>query len=241
MQEISLALLWDLLFTNIKKIAIVTVAVAALAALLTGLFVPDTYASQCTMYVMNISTDAAGNTSGISTTGLAAAQQMISEYVTILRSNSVLEEVSQKLKRNGYDYSVVEIRSALDMQAVNNTAMLQITATTQDPYLSNEICNALMDSAPEKVTTVMLGLGSVSPVDRAQVGKKVGPNVVRIGILSAMVTLLVSYAFFLLLRLADNTIKDERELKERFNINVLGAIPNMRPNEPKQTKKKGGK
>lgn len=239
MQEMNISVLWELLLNHIKAIAITMVSVAALLAVGTGLFVEDTYASQCTMYVMNISTDAAGNTSSISTSGLAASQQMVNEYITILRSNNVIGQVAKSLKAQNYELSVAEIRSTLSMQAVDDTAMLQIKSTTKDPLLSKAICDAILDCAPEKVTTVMLGLGSVSPVDVAENGVKVGPSILRNGVLGALVGLILSYGVFLMLHLLDNTIKEEKDLKQRFNVNVLGAVPDMNPGA--QSKKKGGK
>ena len=122
MQEMNISVLWELLLNHIKAIAITMVSVAALLAVGTGLFVEDTYASQCTMYVMNISTDAAGNTSSISTSGLAASQQMVNEYITILRSNNVIGQVAKSLKAQNYELSVAEIRSTLSMQAVDELA-----------------------------------------------------------------------------------------------------------------------
>ena len=117
--------------------------------------------------------------------------------------------------------------------------MLQIKSTTKDPLLSKAICDAILDCAPEKVTTVMLGLGSVSPVDVAENGVKVGPSILRNGVLGALVGLILSYGVFLMLHLLDNTIKEEKDLKQRFNVNVLGAVPDMNPGA--QSKKKGGK
>lgn len=239
MQEMNIRVLWELLLRNLKVIAIAMVSLGVLLAVGTGLFVEDTYASSCTMYVMNLSVDAAGNTSSISSSSLAASQQMVNEYITILRSNSVIGQVARALKAQDYDLSVGQIRSTLRMQAVDGTAMLRIESTTEDPMLSKAICDALLDCAPDMVTTVMLGLGSVSPVDKAEKGVKVGPDILRNGIVGALVGLVISYGTFLVLHLLDNTIKEEKDLKQRFNVNVLGAVPDMNPTVP--SKKKGGK
>ncbi|MBR5524165.1 MAG: hypothetical protein IKU51_02725 [Clostridia bacterium] len=239
MQELDFRVLLGLLLRHLKVILLVAIVLAVAFAGYSSLFVTDRYASHCSMYVMNISTDAAGNTSGISTTGLAASQQMVNEYITILSSNYVIEDVVKDLARMNYNTTVGGVRSTLSMEAVNGTAMLRITATTADPYLSQAICDALMDNAPEKVTTVMLGLGSVSPVDEAEVGYPVSKNTVRNGVLGAAIGALLCYAVYLMLFLMDNTVKEEKELKERFNVNVLGVVPDMNPTV--QKKKKEGK
>lgn len=237
MRELNFRVLLDLLFRHIKMVLLAGLALALLMATYTFFFVSDTYASKCSMYVMNISTDAAGNTTGISTTGLEASQKMVNEYITILRSNYVIGDVVKMLKKEGYQMSVDGIRSALTMQAVDDTAMLQITATTGDPDLSRLICEALMKSAPDKVTKVMLGLGSVSPVDAPQDGKKVNIGLMRNTAVGFIGGCAVIYLFFLALFLMDNTIKEEKELKERFNVNVLGVVPDMNPEAGKKTKR----
>ncbi len=238
MQEMNIRVLLGILLRHIKVIALAGLVVALLLVGYSMVFVPDRYASQCSMYVMNISTDAAGNTSGISTTGLAASQQMVNEYITILRSNYVIEDVVAELKKQNYtNISMGTVRGALSMEAVNGTAMLRITSTTGDPALSKAICDALMKSAPEKVTTVMLGLGSVSPVDKAAKGSPVSKNTVRNGVLGAAIGMVLAYALYLILFLTDNTIKEEKELKERFNVNVLGVVPDMNPEAGKKAKK----
>ncbi len=234
MQELNFKVLLGLLFRHIKVVLASGLSLALLLALYTSFFVSDTYASKCSMYVMNISTDAAGNTTGISTTGLEASQKMVNEYITILRSNYVIGDVSAMLKKEGYELSVDGIRGALSMEAVDDTAMLQITATTGDPDLSRRICEALMKSAPEKVTTVMLGLGSVSPVDAPQDGKKVNIGLLRNAAVGLLGGCAISYLFFLALFLMDNTVKEEKELKERFEVNVLGVVPDMNPEASKK-------
>ncbi len=237
MQELNFSVLLGLLFRHIKVVLVAGLVLAVLMASYTFFFVSDTYASKCSMYVMNISTDTAGNTTGISTTGLEASQRMVNEYITILRSDYVIGDVSSMLKKDGYKLSADGIRGALSMEAVNDTAMLQITATTGDPKLSRMICEALMECAPDKVTNVMLGLGSVRPVDAPQDGKKVNIGLLRNTAVGLMGGCVLSYLFFLLLYLMDNTIKEEKELKERFNVNVLGVVPDMNPEASKKTKK----
>lgn len=243
MKELDLRVLWDLLLRNLRIIILFVTVVAVIFAGVTVIFQEDTYRSKCSMYVMNITQDSAGQTTGISSAGLDASQRMVNEFIAILRSDSVIADVQQELKELNYNYSVASIKSMLSMSAVNETALLQIATTTPDPQLSKAMCDAIQRCAPQKVQDVMLGIGTITVVDEAQTGVRVQPNTARNGVLGGIIGFILSYGIFLINHLLDNTIKDEKDLKTHFNVNVLGVVPNFNPHGDKKahTDKKGTK
>ncbi len=237
MRELDLRVFWGILLRNLKVILIVAVVMAIGFFVATNLLTVDTYSSKCSMYVMNITKDAAGVTTGISPAGLQASQQMVNEYITILKSDSVLIDVQNRLRAKGYKLTVSEIRSSLSMTPVNETAMLQITATTTDPDLSKEVCDSLQACAPDKVNEVMLGIGTIQTVDEAGEGKKTNNNTTRNGMLGGVLGFVLTCAIVLFNYLLDNTVKDERELKNRYDVNVLGAVPDFGADPGKKKKR----
>lgn len=245
MVELNIRVLWDLLLRNLRIIILFMVVVAVLFAGVTAVFDEDAYRSRCSMYVMNITQDSAGQTTGISAAGLEASQRMVNEFIAILRSDTVIYDVQQELKKQNYNYSVSTIKSWLNTIAVNETALLQITVTTSDPHLSKAVCDALQLCAPKTVQEVMLGIGTITTVDVAKVGTKQASKTMRNGALGGIVGFVLSYGIFLLNHLLDNTIKDEKDLKSRFNINVLGVVPSFYAHADKQRSSsknsKGGK
>lgn len=235
MKELDLRVLWDLLLRNLRIIILFVSIVAVIFGGVTIVFQEDAYRSKCSMYVMNITQDSAGQTTGISAAGLDASQRMVDEFIAILRSDSVLYDVQQELKKLNYNYSVSNIKSMLSMTAVNETALLQITATTGDPNLSKAVCDAIQLCAPKKVREVMLGIGTITPVDVAKVGTRVQSTIVRNAVLGGVIGFILSYGIFLINYLLDNTIKDEKDLKAHFNVNVLGVVPNFHPHVDKKS------
>jgi len=236
MKELDLRVLWDLLLRNLRIIILFVAVVAVIFAGVTVVFQEDLYRSRCSMYVMNITQDSAGQTTGISSAGLDASQRMVNEFIAILRSDSVIYDVQQELKEMNYNYSVSGIKSSLAMTAVNETALLQITVTTADPHLSKAICDAMQSCAPKKVQDVMLGIGTITTVDVAKVGTRAQPNTTRNAVLGGVIGFVLSYGIFLINHLLDNTIKDEKDLKTHFNVNVLGVVPNFHPDADKKKK-----
>ena len=235
MKELDLRVLWDLLLRNLRMIVPFVLVVAIIFSGLTVLFQEDTYRSKCSMYVMNITQDSAGQTTGISSAGLDASQRMVSEFIAILRSDSVIGDVVKLLKEQGYNCTIASVKAVVDMSAVNETALLQIAATTPDPNLSKAICDAIQAVAPEKVQAVMLGIGTITVVDSPERGVRMPSNTVRNGMLGGIIGFILSYGIFLINHLLDNTIKDEKDLKTRFNVNVLGVVPNIHPHADKRS------
>ena len=63
------------------------------------------------------------------------------------------------------------------------------------------------------------------------------PNVLRNGLIGAVLGLVLSVAVVLLREFLDNTIRDKESLQIQINVPVLGEIPSFTPNNGK----KGGK
>lgn len=240
MREMDLRIFWGILLRNMKLIMVVAILMALAVGGATEILTEDTYSSKCTMYVMNITKDAAGDTTGISSAGLDASQRMVGEYIQLLKSDLVLSDVQARLLEKSHKLSVSRIRSALSMTAVEETALLRITATTGNPDLSKDICDALQECAPDHVRQVMLGIGHVTPVDVANRGTLKAPQTARNAVLGIILGFIISYAFAVLMYLMDNTVKDEKDLKARFDVNVLGVVPNFESMEhtKKSSKKK---
>ena len=224
MKELNLRSYFVMLARSWRWVIALIAVLAIVFALATNVLTKDTYSSSCSMYVMNITKHADNNLSGISTSGLEASQRMVNEYIILLRSDNVLSAVAGRVNAQGFQIDAAAIRDMLDMTAVEETALLQVTATTSDPNLSKLICDELMNCAPAKIQAFMNDLGSITPVDAAGVGTKNEPKTVRNAILGAVLGLALALCFVLVRCLMDNTIQDEKDLKNRFNVNVLGVV-----------------
>ena len=88
-------------------------------------------------------------------------------------------------------------------------------------------------------------LVSIEPFDQADEATVNVPRVTRNGMLGAVFGLLLTCGLVLVRYLMDNTIKDEKDLKTRFNVNVLGVVMDTTGSVDKATagtsKKTGGK
>ncbi|MBQ9859531.1 MAG: hypothetical protein IJO76_02495 [Clostridia bacterium] len=241
MQELNLKTLVDVLLQNLKWILIFGIILAVLFGGYKEFFVEDSYASTCSMYVMNLTTTdngTASTTAGISSTGLTASQQMVNEYIALLKSNMIIDDVAVILHQQGYDLTNKQIRATLRMSSKDESALMEIRATTSDPALCKAICDAIMATAPAKIKKVMLNLGSINPVDSANLGTRVSSGSLRTAFIGGVIGCVLAYGLFLLLNMLDNTIKSEQDIRIRLNVPVLGSVPDLHPGQ--SSKKKGG-
>lgn len=246
MKELDLRSFFLVLLQNLRLIFAVTVAMAIVFGVATGLLTQDTYSSRCSTYIMNISKEVENESySGISANGLDTSQKLVDECIVMIKSNRVMNAVAEKVNAHGFDVTATDVRSSLSMTAVEDTALLRIVCTTEDAELSEVICKEMLATAPGIVEAAMNELVSIEPFDQPDEAVVNAPRIARNGILGAVFGLLLSCGLILVRYLMDNTIKDEKDLKDRFNVNVLGVVMDTTGSVDKATagvaKKTGGK
>lgn len=243
MKELDLRSFFLVLLQSLRLIIAVAVAMAVVFGVATGLLTKDTYSARCSMYIMNVSQQ--DNSTGISANGLEASQRIVDECIILIKSNNVMDEVSEQVNARGFTTTTTEVRASVAMTAVEETALLRITATTEDPELSQAICEELMSYVPNVVNYAMRGLITINKIDDVSEATKNAPMVARNAILGGVFGLLLICGLILVRYLMDNTIKDEKDLKTRFNVNVLGVVMDTTGSVDKATagssKKTGGK
>lgn len=245
MKELDLRSFFLVLLQNLRLIIAVSVAMAIVFGVATGLLTAETYSSRCSAYIMNISKEVENESySGISANGLDTSQKLVDECIVMIKSNRVMNEVADKVKAQGFDITAADLRASLSMTAVEDTALLRIVCTTEDAELSEAICKEMLKTAPPIVEAAMNELVSIEPFDQADEATPNAPRVARNGILGAVFGLLLTCALVLVRYLMDTTIKDEKDLKTRFKVNVLGVVMDTTGSVDKATagtsKKTGG-
>ena len=119
----------------------------------------DTYASSGTMYVYNGNPNLV-NYQYVSAGDLNSAVQLLDTYLVVVKSNKVMDSVTERLAQ---DYPAITsdyIRGTLTMGSVSETGVLKVTCETRDAQMSADICNAVLDVIPSELIRVV-GAGSV--------------------------------------------------------------------------------
>lgn len=220
--ELDLRELFYVIRKHMKGI-LAGLAVGLICAVLISMFVlPKKYTSSVSLYVNN-GQPVLNN--ALNVNDINASQKLVGTYIVILQDEHVMEQVAEQLSR---PVSAAQLTGMISMGAVNDTEILAISANTEDPQLSAEICNVFAEIAPQVLQRVVKA-GSVEVLGEAKAATSPSsPSVVKNGLIGALVGLVFMLGWSFYRELADNTIKSEDDLRKHVNVPVLGEIPKIR-------------
>ena len=205
---------WGVLFVS-------TLLGVAAFVLVSIFMLPKIYTSSVSLYVNNGKIAASND---VQLNDINASIRLVNTYIVVLTNEHVLEQAAQRI---GESVTPAQLRSAISMNSVNQTEVLQISAKTTDPELSAKICNVMAEIAPDELQRVVKA-GSVETIGTAKPATSPSsPNVSRNGVIGGIVGLLLSAVICLLVSFLDTRIKGEEDLKEYVDLPVLGEIPSF--------------
>ncbi|MCM1133415.1 MAG: polysaccharide biosynthesis tyrosine autokinase [Ruminococcus flavefaciens] len=206
---------------------------------------PLKYESYTTMYVKN--SNKILSEDYVDSGDLNTAKSLVSTYIAILKSDSMMREVGETLisdfgeERISKVFSVSRgqvsessLKNCLSMGSVDNTEVMRISATTTDAEISAAVCQTIARLAPDFLIRVV-GAGSVETIDIAQINyNAVSPNVPKNTAIGALAGILIAALIIFLIDFFDTTVKSSEILTEKFDKPILGEI-----NDIEEISKKG--
>lgn len=215
----------ELVSILLKRIWIIVLATVVSAAVAFGFFkflVAPSYTAQTLLYVNNNNQSSMSN---VNLNDINASQKLVNTYIVILQNDKIIERVAQQCDLE-YD-ELKQVSRMITMKAVNNTEVFSIQVTSKDPVLSARMANTMADLAPSEIIRVVKA-GSVEVISQAEPpAKPSGPNAVRNSVIGGLLGLIVASGCVLLVEMLDITVKGEEDLTSRYNIAVLGEIPDF--------------
>lgn len=219
MQNLSLDAILDLMLSKLKWLLLGLICGTLLLASYTVLFVEDTYQASVSLYVQN--TKQEQNAS--SANNLYAAQMLANSYVVVFYDVSTMQEIAKEVS---VPVTLSEVAGALSVKASEDSAILNVTAKTNDAVLAQAICQAVSDVAP-KLLPRAIGAGVVKTLGDVPPAVKVGPNIALNSVLGGIGGLLVVAAGVFISYLLDLAVKSKEELIRLTDLPVLGEIPSL--------------
>lgn len=187
---------------------------------LSTFLITPTYEAQTQLYVNNLS-----NSGGSVTVGeLTAAQNLIDTYVVILNSRNTLTDI---IRTAEVDYTPAQLEKMITAGSVNNTEVLYVTVTSENPSEAAKIAGVIAELLPTRIAEVVQGSSVYSLELPEQPTKPSAPNISRYTAIGALIGLLLSCVIVVVVELRDNKIRDEDFLTQTYDIPVLSAIPEL--------------
>ena len=183
----------------------------------------DTYTASATVYVLNGNPNVV-NYQYTNVSDLTSAVQLLDTYMVVIKSTKVMSVVTERLIAD-YPWIFPEyIASTLSMGSVSETGVMRIRSTTSNAKLSADICNAVVDVAPQEIIRVV-NAGNIEVIDYADPPKYPDErSPMKKGLIGALAGGILAAALLVLLFLLNRKVTDSESLTEKYTPPVLAEI-----------------
>ena len=183
--------------------------------------VPE-YNSVGTLY---INTQTEQKSEDVNASALNNAKVLMPTYIEILNSKPFLELVGEDLNDK---YSYDEIKNFITLEAIEDTNLINIKVNTTDAHDSYLICTSIVNNAVDEIIRVFEG-GSVKLINSPEESLYPTPSFAyKKGITGALIGAVVAMLIIFLINLFDTRVKSSEELKNKYNLPILGEVSNLR-------------
>lgn len=216
-KEISLKELFICIWDKFWIISLATIVFGIAAFLITEFIIAPQYKATISMYVNN-KTEATGS---LTTSDVAAAKSLVDTYITIIESNSVLEDI---VDNASFDCTPTQIKAMMSAKSLNGTEVFEVSITTDSPEKSAEIANLIADLSPNMISEIVEG-SSVKIIDLAKVATEpVSPSMSKNVSIACLLGFIICSFVIVLIHMFDTTIYSEDDIKEFCELPVLGIF-----------------
>lgn len=217
LMEIDLKEIFIVILKKIEIITLVGILSGVGGYLYSNYVVEKQYQSSTKIYV-----NSRQDNSTLTYTDVETGRQLTKDYVELIKSRPVLEEVINKLKLN---IDANTLKNMISVEVPIDTRILNITVTSRDPNESKKIADAIRKASSSHITNVM-DIQTVSVVEEANLPEyPSSPNTKEYTIIAAGLGLFISMFIIILLYVLDDTIKNTDDVEKYLGVSVLGIIP----------------
>ena len=215
--ELDLGQLFSFYLSRLPLLIIAVIVGALIAGAYTYFLVPDKYTATSKMYMVSASSDAVVNLSDLN-----LGSSLSNDYVELMKSRPVLEDVIDKLE---LPYNYEQVLGMISLGVVNNTRIVQISAVSTDPHEAMNIANQVARTAKIQLPKVMEAPSPTIVEDAVLPVRRSSPSLSRNVIIGALALLVVVIAILTVLYLQDDTIKSSEDMEKKLGIMPLAVIP----------------
>ena len=219
--EIDILKLAKAVLRNVWAVILAAIIGGAAVFGYTYFTVDPTYESKALMYVNNTGINIGSNYT-ISSSGLAAAQELVKTYIVILEARTTVNEI---IKEAGVDKTYSQVKGMIEAAPVNETEIFEVVVTSTDPEEAEIIANAITKVLPNRIADVVDG-SSVRIVDYAVLPSgRSGPSYSTNTMIGILAGIAISVFIIVIREMYDVFIREEEYLTDTYGIPVLAAIP----------------
>ncbi len=221
---VDLAHVVKVVWQRIWIVAVVSILVAAIGFSVAAFAITPTYASSILLYVNNSSFNVGDLGFSISSSELTAAQSLAKTYTVLLKNRTTLERL---VNETGISHNWEDLYDMIASEPVNETEVIRVTVTCEDPYEAQQIANGIAKVLPQRIAEIVEG-ASMEVVDSAIAEtQKVAPSIATYTAVGFLLGALLSVVLLVIMALLDNTVHDEEYVIQTYGYPILAKVPDL--------------
>ncbi|MGX7107183.1 YveK family protein [Hutsoniella sourekii] len=225
-EEVSLLEIFQMLRKHLGAIIGTTLIAGAIGVLVAMFLVSNKYSSQAQLLVNQQSAAPATRNNmpdqQIQYNDIQTNVALINTYSDMIKSDSVLNEVSQQVEGN---ISLADLKGAISVEQEPNSQAFNVEAVTTSPTLSQQVVESVIQVFEETLTEVYgEDISSIYVLSPATFNENpVSPNRILYGLIGAVLGAGLSLMIALFREMSDTTVRDSDFIQTLGLVN-LGEI-----------------
>lgn len=218
--EIDLGEVISVVLSRIWIVIFIGILGALSMMIISKFLIAPVYSTTTQVYVLNRQDQSSTN---LTSADLQSGSQLSKDYVEIITSRTVLEQVISELGLE--DIDAAGLKSMVSVSAPTDTRSIYITVNDTDAYRAQQIANKIREVASFKICEIMQ-VEAVNVVDEANIpASPSSPNIIKNTILGGVAGIVLAIAIIVIGFLMDDTIKTSDDVERYLGLSVLGSIP----------------
>ena len=165
MEEIDLKELFEMFWHKKAQIILIILIFMVIGVIYSVGFVTPMYSSSTTLVLAGTASSTEEQTTNtITTADLSINSQLVSTYSELVKSNNILGQVISNL---GINIDAEELRKNIEVTSVEDTELIEITVSNENPEYAAKIANEIASVFEEKIAKEIYNINNVHIVDEA--------------------------------------------------------------------------
>ncbi len=220
---IDLLLIFKALWSKVWIIAIAGILAGIAGFCIAAFAIAPTYSASVMLYVNNTAASHDPN-STISSSQISAAQSLVKTYTEILKNRTTLNQV---IKEAEIQYTYKDLYNMIKAAPSNDTEIMKVTVTTEDPDEAAKIANTIAEVLPERIKDVIEG-AKMNVVEYAEPDtNKVAPSITKYTLVGIIIGVLLAVVSIAVSAMMDDTLHDEEFITQNYTYPILARIPDL--------------
>lgn len=215
--EIDLKEIIGILWHRLVLIVLCGIVFGIAGFAISNFVITPLYESTTKVYILN-----KDDNSTVTYSDVQLGTQLTKDYVELIKSRHVLEQVSDTLE---LEDTYAGLNDRVEVTTPSGTRIIAISVIDENPELAQQIANEIREVASEHIKNVM-DIQAVNIAEEANLpSEPVSPSVSKWTAIGAFLGVFLICAVIILRYLLDDTIKTADDIEKYLELSTLALIP----------------